>query len=236
MTDVAIMTAAGLGLDDEDWSNPNTLDAVLLGKRLLRSDAGAIPSETILATEIDDEDIPQLEHIGAALALQRAILCVMTSEKTKPPHATIEEIVHRVESRGAVHDRLIAAELNRSKSVSIIAEPPEAIYEYRPGTVIGLLRRALDAMDTRTYGTESCGVANSLCRTEDLMERLDAARYNELRLSDGSASQTTDYPTAIRNNLAWIARNPNADDMRTSRYLKAYDTDIDDLLERVSRL
>lgn len=236
MTDITIINAEELGLDREDWNDPSILDGILLGRRLMRSDAGAIPGDTVITTRIDEDDIVHLEAIGAALALQRAILCVMTSEQKTPDISIIKEILARVESRGRVHDELLAAELNRAQGEPIVAQPPESIYDYRAGTVIGLMRRSLDAMEPRTYGTEACAVANSLCMTESILDRLDAGRFHEVRAAAGSQDQPSHYPVRIRNNLSWIARNPNADDVRTGRYLKAYDTNIDDLLQTIESL
>tara|TARA_B100000929_G_scaffold255538_1_gene217329 strand:- start:10390 stop:11112 length:723 start_codon:yes stop_codon:yes gene_type:complete len=236
MTETTIINPQELGLDDEDWNDPNILDGILLGRRLLRSDAGAIPGNDVIVAHINEDDIAHLESIGAALALQRAILCVMTSEQKKPDITIIKEILARVESRGQVHDELLSAELTRAQNEPIVAQPPESMYDYRPGTVIGLMRRSLDAMEARTYGTESCAVANSLCMTESILDRLDAGRFHELRPAAGSQDQPTYYPMRIRNNLSWLVRNPHADDVRTGRYLKAYDTNIEDLLESIESL
>ena len=45
--------------------------------------------------------------------------------------------------------------------------------------------------------------------------------------------QPKSYPLTIRNNLAWLAKTPHADEDRTSRYLRAYGTTIDKLAERL---
>lgn len=229
MTTARMLQIEQLGIQQHDWDEPNVLDAILFGKRLLRSDAGMRPSQHIIVADISDDDIRHLEDVSAAIALQRAVMCVMTSEARRPTMTTICEIVNRVETRNDLHDVLLAAEFFRCREHPVIAHPPGDVYKYKEGTMPGLMRRTLDAMDTDTYGMEALAVASSLCVGADLLEHIDPTVHLETRPANGEAKQPAKYELAIRNNLAWLAKNPDADEARTSRYLRAYGTNIEKL-------
>lgn len=222
-----------LGIEQHNWEDANTLDALLLGKRLLRSDAGMRAQEHIIVADIDDHDIKDLEDVSAALALQRAVMCVMTSEAKRPTMETICSMVARVETRSDLHDVLLAAEIFRCRDTATIALPPEDVYTYKAGTMTGLMCRTLDAMDPKAYGMEALAVACSLCPNANLLESVDPTVHLETRPATGESMQPKSYPLTIRNNLAWLAKNPHADEDRTSRYLRAYGTTIDNLAERL---
>lgn len=236
MTKATIMRRDQLDIEKDDWNDANVLDAILMGRRLLRSDAGMPARETIIVADVTDEDMKDLEEVGAALALQRAIMCVMTSEI---PRATIDKIfpiINRIETRSNLHEVLLAAEIFRcgSDDEVIIANPPESMYRYKEGTVPGLMRRALDAMDEKVYGIESLAVANSMCLNVNLLDLVDAVRPTETRAAVGSEKQSENYPLVLRNNLAWLAKNPDANEDRTERYLKAYGTTIQGLGQQLA--
>jgi len=230
-----MLQMAQLDIQEEDWKDPKTLDAILYGKRLLRSDSGMQPNEQIIVADIADDDVRDLEDISAAIALQRAIMCVMTSETKRPSMSTICEIVGRVETRSDLHDVLLAAEIFRCRDNPVIAQPPESVHRYKEGTMPGLMRRALDAMDPDTYGMEALAVACSLCSGIDLLEHIDPTITLEIRPANGEAVQPSRYQLAVRNNLAWLAKNSDADEERTTRYLKAYGTSIEKLGELLSQ-
>ena len=230
------LSAASLGINSDDWQDANVLDAILLGRRLLRTNAGAKPDSKITAVEATEDEVSSFESIGASLALQRAIMTVLFSQAEHPSLETIDDALQAVESRGKLHDALLSAELKNAVTNGITADPPEDIYGYTDGTVVGLLHRTLDLMASSSYGLEACAVANSLCRKDDVLERLRPDRYMETLPAIAAASQPARYPTTIKNNLSWIARNEDADDDRIARYLKAYGTTIDSLLERVDAL
>ncbi len=235
MTTARMLQMTQLDIQSEDWNDPKTLDAILFGKRLLRSDSGMKPDEHIIVADISDDDVRDLEDISAAIALQRAIMCVMTSEAKRPTMSTICDIVGRVETRSDLHDVLLAAEIFRCRENPVIARPPETVHRYKEGTMTGLMRRALDAMDPETYGMEALAVACSLCSGVDLLEHIDPTITLEIRPANGEAFQPGRYQLAIRNNLAWLAKNSDADEERTGRYLKAYGTSIEKLGEILSQ-
>lgn len=224
-----------LGIQEQDWLDPNILDAILLGRLHLRSDAGAIPGVQIIAAPIEDQERPLLEEIGSSLALQRAAICVMCSESEMSDIRDITSVVRRVESRGALHDLLLKAELENIGPGLAVA-PPESIYRYREGEVARLLQRALDSMRDDTYGTEACAVAASLVVSENMAESVDPKRFQETRPAAWSQEQSRIYSLDIRNNLSWISRNPHADEDMTARYLGAYGTTIERLLERIAEV
>ena len=229
MTTARMLHMTQLDIQQHDWNDPKVLDAILVGKRLLRSDAGMAPAEHIIVADVSDDDMRDLEDISAALALQRSIMCVMTSEARRPTMQTICDVVNRIETRSDLHDVLLAAEIFRCREKPVIARPPEDIHRYKEGTMPGLMRRALDAMDSDAYGMEALAVACSLCVEVDLLEMIDPTVTLEIRPANGEASQPSRYQLAVRNNLAWLAKNPDADEERTSRYLKAYGTSIEKL-------
>ena len=71
---------------------------------------------------------------------------------------------------------------------------------YSEGTMPGLMRRALDAMDPDTYGMEALAVACSLCSGIDLLEHIDPTITLEIRPANGEAVQPSRYQLAVRNN------------------------------------
>jgi len=225
-----------MGIDAEDWNDPSTLDALLLTRNMMRSDAGFMAGDAIIASEIIKYDIKYLEEISAALALQRAMIATMTCESQKPDIVTIMNTTARVESRGETHEALLREEVVRSSKKCPLVMPPETVFTYEDDAVIKMLRRALHGVKGGTYGIEATGVANSLCLNADLLENLDPLRFNEMREAQGAELQSPTMPRNIRNNLAWLSRNVNADAEMTSRYLRAYGTDIDDLLNQIEVL
>lgn len=233
MTNARMLRQEESGIDVADWAEPAVLDAILLGRRLLRSDAGTVADDQIIVADVSEEDIAHLEDVSAALALQKAVMCVMTSETRRPGMDTICQVVNRIESRGDLHDVLIAAEIFRCRDEPVLAKPPEDLHTYRDGTMTGLMRRALDAMNPKTYGMEALAVACSLCPKTDLLNNVDPTIHIETRPATGESLQPQAYPLAIRNNLAWLAKNPDADEKRTARYLRAYGTTIEKLSARL---
>ena len=231
-----LLTVENLGISPDEWASPELLDAHLVSRGLIRSDAGFPAGESIIATEIREEDRPFLEEIAAALALQRAMICVMTCEEEKPDIITIRKTVDRVESRGYTHETLLRDEVVHSMKRCPTAYAPESVFNYKEGTVLGLLRRALDGMNPNSYGIEACGVANSLLQKGNILDGLNPIIYNVVRASEGQENQPKAYPLDIRNNLAWLERNPHCNAEQVERYLSAYGTTIDELIEKVEAL
>lgn len=233
MTAYEIVNASDLGLDKADWENPSNLDNHLFERNLLRSDAGSIPGDSILITTLANNEIDRLEEIGACLALQRSVICVMSCDQHSPDMKKIRAVADRVEIRSQSHQILYDAELETIGRSKQDPEPPASIYTYRQGTVIGMMRRAVDGMNERSYSVEACGVANYMSIDDDVISRLDFNRYNAINPARGSEAQERTLPLEIRNNLAWLQRNPNADENGFNRYLKSYGRTVKSLASQI---
>lgn len=233
---IYILNREIMGIEADDWNDPSTLDALLLTRNMMRSNAGFVAGDSIITTEIVKDDIKYLEEISAALALQRAMIATMTCESQKPDIVTIMKTTARVESRGETHEALLREEVVRASKQCPLIMPPEMVFTYEDDAVIKMLRRSLHAVKGGTYGVEATGVANSLCLSGNLLENLDPLRFNEMREAQGADLQSPNLPRNIRNNLAWLSRNITADADMTSRYLQAYGTDIEDLLSQIETL
>lgn len=210
------------------WDNPIALDADLFAQGWYRSDAGFRPGTHCHVQPIGEMSNNVLEQICAALAVQRAILCIFTCDQRQPDTEKVGIALGQIQPVNAQHKAMLASEVEMAIDGRCDAAPPQEVHSYRAGLVSNMIGNTLKIIGN--VSLEQIGVVADLSGDTSIIEQVSMTSAPEGILGQGAQDVSAKLPVRLRNALAWHQRNPGAGEDRLGRYLTAYGLTVDGLM------